>query len=367
MAVRQRLTYGHPSVRTGGPCSRAASPGRRLLRVLLGAALAAALASWAAPLAPGLPRARAAQARQVVTSTTILQDLVRQVAGDRWTVASLLPVGADPHAYQVTAGDARLLSSAKLVVMVGAGLEPAALDRLIRSVAKGAELLELGDEVAVARAELEAQVGEAPAPMREAGSSGDAGDHGAEAHEDGHGHEGELDPHFWWSVPRTIRAVEIIAGTLARLDPAGAEEYRARASAYTERLRALDAWIRQRVATIPPERRLLVAYHDALAYLAAEYGFRVVGTVLPGTSTLAEASASETARLARRMRQEGARAIFAENTASPVLASQLSQEAGVRLVTLYTDSLGPEGSGAETYEGYMRVNIDRIVEALGGA
>lgn len=343
----------------------------RLASALLAVALAAGLAAWAAAV-PDASRAQAAETRwQAVTSTTILQDLVRQVAGDRWTVISLLPAGADPHAYQVTAGDARLLSSAKLVVMVGAGLEPPALDRLIRSVAKGAELLEVGDHVAVPREALEAQVGEAPAHAHEAESSHghDEEHHEAESHDHDHAHvhEGELDPHFWWSVPRTIRAVEVIAETLARLDPAGAEGYRARASAYTGRLRALDAWIRQRVATIPPERRLLVTNHDALAYLAAEYGFRVVGTVLPGTSTLTEASASETAQLARRLRQLGVRAIFAETTASPVLASQLSREAGVRLVTLYTDSLGPSGSGAETYEGYMRVNIDRIVEALSGA
>lgn len=364
--MRQRLTCGRPSVGAGGPDLGAASARRRLLSALLRAALAA----WVAALVPDAPRAQAAETRwQAVTSTTILQDLVRQVAGDRWTVASLLPAGADPHAYQVTAGDARLLSSAKLVVMVGAGLEPPALDRLIRSVAKGAKLLEVGDEVAVPREELEAQVGEAPTHEREAETSHghDEGHHEAAPHEHGHAHEGDLDPHFWWSVPRTIRAVEVIAETLARLDPAGAEGYRARAAAYTGRLRALDAWIRQRVATIPPERRLLVTNHDALAYLAAEYGFRVVGTVLPGTSTLTEASASETARLAQRLRQLGVRAIFAENTASPVLASQLSREAGVRLVTLYTDSLGPSGSGAETYEGYMRVNIDRIVEALSGA
>lgn len=330
-----------------------------LLSGLLGVVLVGASAGLLAAPTGGAPRAQAATLRQAVTSTTILQDLVRQVAGDRWTVASLLPSGADPHAYQPTPGDARLLSSAKLVVMVGAGLEPPALERLIRSGARGADVLEVGPMVAVPRDELEAH-------------RGAAGGHADEEHDrrpaeppgDGHVHDGKLDPHFWWSVPRTLRAVELIAEALARLDPAGAEAYRARATAYMGRLRALDAWIRTQVATIPAERRLLVTNHDALAYLAAEYGFTVVGTVLPGSSTLAEASASETARLVQRLRGLGVRAIFAENTASPVLATQLSRETGVRLVTLYTDSLGPAGSGGETYEGFMRVNITRIVEAL---
>lgn len=327
---------------------------RQRLKSLLGGAIAAlavgtvamAASLMAASLEPG---ARAAAAtRRAVTSTTILADLVRQVAGDEWSVVSLLPVGADPHAYQPGPGDAQRLSGADLVVMVGAGLEPASLSRLVANTPSRATVLELAPRVALRWDDIPAEQGTA-AP---------------DGHAHDHDEESEWDPHFWWSVPRVAMAVEVVADGLARIDPAGEAGYRARAAAYHERLQALDAWIRQQVATIPPERRLLVTNHDALGHLAVEYGFTLVGTVLPGTSTLAEASAASTARLLDRIRSLPVGAIFAEATASPVLAERVSRETGLPLVTLYTDSLGPPGSGAETYEGYMRTNVQRIVEAL---
>ncbi|HEY8424621.1 MAG TPA: metal ABC transporter substrate-binding protein [Limnochordales bacterium] len=307
---------------------------------------AAAASLMAASLEAG---ARAAVAvRRAVTTTTILEDLVRQVAGEAWSVVSLIPVGADPHAYQPGPADAKRLAGAELVVMVGAGLEPAALSRLVKSAPPEVTVLELAPRVALRWDEIAAE--------------GDEASGGGHAHE--HGEKAGWDPHFWWSAPRVAMAVELIADSLARIDPAGEAGYRARAAAYRERLRALDGWIRQQVATIPPERRLLVTNHDALGHLAVEYGFTVVGTVLPGTSTLAEASAAGIARLLQRIRSLPVGAIFAEATASPVVAERVSREAGLPLVTLYTGSLGPPGSGAETYEGFMHTNVRRIVEAL---
>ena len=305
------------------------------------AALLAALVAVGGGMAA---QAAAGASLQAVVSTTILQDLVQTVAGDGWSVVSLMPPGADPHSYQPAPGDARRLASARLVVLVGAGLEPPALSRLVRTAAPKGAVVELAPLVAMRRDEI---------ARRAYGEGGPA-----------HPDEGELDPHFWWSVPRVMQAVEAVADTLARLDPGGEPGYRARAAAYRRRLQELDAWIRQQVATIPPERRLLVANHDALGHLAAEYGFTVVGTVLPGGSTLAEASASDTARLLQRIRSLPVKAIFAEATASPALGERVSREAHLPLVTLYTDSLGPPGSGAETYEGFMRTNVTRIVEAL---
>lgn len=312
---------------------------------LAGAALALVLVAGAAP--GGWGPAPAARARlTAVTSTTILADLVRRVAGERWDVKAIVPVGADPHAYQATPGDARRLASADLVVLVGAGLETPALEKLVRSAAKAATVLKVAPALGVVR-DGEGTV--------EAGSAGDE-----------HGHGGEVDPHVWWSVPLTIRLVEEVEAALERVDPEGAPVYRTNLQGYTHELQRLDGWIREQVAAIPPDRRLLATNHGVLGYFAREYGFCVVGEVLPGTSSLAEASAADTARLVTRLKQLRVPAIFAETTVSPVLAARVSREAGVRLVTLYTDSLGPEGSGAETYVGFMKTNVGRIVEALRG-
>ena len=209
--MRRRLSWMRP--RTVAPRPVARRAWRVAWGVLAGLLTAAAVVGVLAgpPAAPAgdVPQVRAASrpaVLQAVTSTTILQDLVRQVAGERWAVASLLPPGADPHAYQPTPGDARRLSSAKLVVMVGAGLEPPALERFIRSAAREAQVVAVAPVAALSREELEARAYLAQSP-----SARDASHDGRSEAEQGHAHEGELDPHVWWSVPRTIR---IVRGTL---------------------------------------------------------------------------------------------------------------------------------------------------------
>lgn len=354
---------------------------------------------------PWLPafQARAAERPfRAVATTTILADLVRQVAGERWQVDALLPVGTDPHAFEPTPRDARALTGARLAFAVGGGLESGSLVSLLRSTLPAGRVVELAPEVAVRwpSGPDAHHGGEHPGEPRRGGevqpSAGQQGrsphgqaakePHGQEAdehfhdgqhahgdrdhaHEDRHAHEdhhhhGELDPHFWTSVPRTIQAVRLIARTLQEADPQGAAGYARRAQAFIGELQALDAWVRRQVAAIAPQRRLLVTNHETLNYFAAEYGFQVVGTVLPSPSRLAEPSAQEAARLVQRLKELGVPAIFTETTVPATLARRLAAEAGVKVVELYSDSLGPAGSGADTYVGYMRTNVRRIVEAL---
>ncbi len=114
---------------------------------------------------------------------------------------------------------------------------------------------------------------------------------------------------------------------------------------------------------MPPDRRLLVTNHDALGYFADRYGFEILGTVLPGTSTLAEASPAELERLAADIESAGVPAIFAEALESTDEAAALADDLGVDVVTLYTDSLGDDGSGAETYAELMRYDATAIADA----
>lgn len=181
--------------------------------------------------------------------------------------------------------------------------------------------------------------------------------------EDAHGH-GTLDPHFWFDPARVDVAVKTIAARLSAIDPESTDLYFANASAYGEELDELHAWTQEQVKLVSPERRLLVTSHDSLSYFAELYGFEVVGLVIPSLSTHVEPSAEHIAGLQDVIREHDVPAVFGETTVSEKLAQSLAMETGTELVQLYSGALGEEGSGAETYLGMVRTNVERIVEAL---
>ena len=196
-----------------------------------------------------------------------------------------------------------------------------------------------------------------------------------DGHEDGHmeaedahgdeGHDhGALDPHFWFDPARVEVAVKVIAARLSAIDPESTDLYFANASAYAEELDELHAWTQEQVKLVSPERRLLVTSHDSLSYFAEIYGFEVIGLVIPSLSTHVEPSAEHIAGLQDVILEHDVPAVFGETTVSEKLAQSLAMETGTELVQLYSGALGEEGSGAETYLGMVRTNVERIVEAL---
>ena len=189
-----------------------------------------------------------------------------------------------------------------------------------------------------------------------------------EEDEHGHGHEGHdhgsLDPHFWFDPIRVKVAVNEIAARLSAIDPDNASVYLQNASAYGEQLDELHAWVQEQVSAVAPERRLLVTSHDAFSYFAELYGFEVVGLVIPSLATHVEPSAEHIANVVDVVRARDVQAVFGETTVSERLAKTIAEETGAQLVRLYSGSLGPEGSGADTYIGMLRTNVERIVEAL---
>lgn len=282
-----------------------------------------------------VPAGPSASQIRVVATTTIIADMVRQVGGDRVQVASLLPVGADPHTFNPVPSDVRMVAEANIVFQNGAGFD----DWL------GSIIANAGGQrpVVVVSKGLE--------PSREA-------DDGRQVD----------DPHFWFDVRYAAVYVQNIRDGLIAADPAGAEAYRRHAERYLTELRSLDEWIQQQVALLPPERRVLVTSHETFGYFAQRYGFRIVGAVIPSASAGAEPSAQQIAALIQAIKAAGAPAIFTETTINPALADRVAREAGVKVVKqLYTDSLGPPGSGADTYIGMMRFDAETIVTALKGS
>lgn len=258
----------------------------------------------------------------ILADTSFLADIVRNVAGERLTVSSLLPTGADPHSFEPTPQDAKRVTESRAIVINVIGLAPQ-LDDLLADVA--------GSDVPV----IEAAAGLVRA---------------------------SADPHVWLDPLRVVTYVDNIAKGLAELDPAGADEYRANAEAYSEELGALDAWIAGKVETLPVGRRLLVTDHESLGYFAERYGFTIVGSVFPTVSGIGAPSAQQVAALVRDIRSAGAPAIFLRAGSNADLALQIAAETGAEVVTdLYIASVEED---APTYLEMMRRNVEMIVEAL---
>ncbi|MEM5775715.1 MAG: zinc ABC transporter substrate-binding protein, partial [Anaerolineaceae bacterium] len=158
--------------------------------------------------------------------------------------------------------------------------------------------------------------------------------------------------------------VDNIQQALSEADPDHAAVYQANADAYRAQLRDLDAWIREQVAAIPEENRRLVTDHMEQGYFADEYGFTLVGALIPGYSTLSEPSAKDMAEIEDAIRALGVKAVFVGNTINPTLAERVAADTGIQLVYIYSGSLSPAGGEASTYLDYMRYNVNAIVGAL---
>ncbi len=279
---------------------------------------------------------------QVVTSTSILADLARQVGGERVAVTSILPANADPHDFEASPDDVISIEDADLIILHGLQLDTWA-DGLIEAAQTDAP-------VVIATTGIETL--------------------GANDEHDGENDSefSEGDPHVWFDPMRAKQMAANIRDGLIASDSDGASAYQERYDAYAAQLDELDAEIQQRIDLIPEPQRVLVTNHDALEYFANRYGLTIVGTVIPGLDSRTEPSAKELAALIDTIEASGATVIFAENTVGPALAESLASDAGIRVAPdLYTDSLGDSGSGADTYIGLMQTDTIIIVENLRSA
>ena len=163
-----------------------------------------------------------------------------------------------------------------------------------------------------------------------------------------------------------LLVVDNIAAAFTAIDPTNAAIYAANAAAYQDELRALDAEINALFANIAPEQRIIVTNHDFLAYFAAHYDIAIIGTVIPGVSTLAEPSPRDLANLVQVIRETGARVIVAEVSDDNRLAAGVAAEVGtdVQVITIYSEALSAADGAAATYLDYLRYNAEVIATAL---
>ncbi len=311
--------------------------------LLVPAALLAALLAGCSR--PAGPAAAPKTGAPVIAIENFLADITRQVVGNRMEVRSLVPIGLDPHAYEPTPQDVAAVAGARLIVVNGAGLE-SFLAKLIQTAGQDRPVLEASHGLA-SRAAREGEV-------REGGTIAT-------------GPSADPDPHFWLNPVMVVRYVQNIRDELSRIDPAGEKTYGANADAYILKLRELDAWIASETAKIPAQRRQLVTNHETFGYFADRYGFRIIGTIIPGVSSEAAPTARQLARLIDGLKKAGAPAVFLDMGANPQLGQQVAREAGIPVVTeLFTHSLTDAGGLAPTYLDLMRFDVTRIVAALTG-
>jgi manganese/zinc/iron transport system substrate-binding protein len=274
-------------------------------------------------------------------TTTIVADAVHRVGGDRVKIDTLMGPGVDPHKFISEIGDRRKLDDAHLVFYSGLHLE-----------GKMADLFEKNRDRWRAHP---VAGGIDPAKLLKADADG-----------------GEHDPHVWFDVTLWKHAVEAVRDALVGLDPAGADTYRANATAYLKELDDLDAEIRKELAAVPKDRRVLVTSHDAFGYFGRAYGFEVVG--LQGVSTASEVGTARRAELAKLLGEKKVPAVFTETSVPDdglkAVLDDVRKQYGheVKLVggddALYSDALGGPGSPGETYPGMVRHNAKVIARAL---
>lgn len=267
----------------------------------------------------------------VVATTTMLGDVSAMVAQCAQSNAvTLMPIGVDPHDFAPSSEQVATMIAADLVVANGLGLEEGLQDALSAAETDGARVVEIAPLVD-------------PIPFSEGES---------------------LDPHFWNDVTRMARGAELIGAELA--DVTGNEQYAQCGAEVSASLLQTDGLVRETLSQVAPDNRVMVTDHDAFGYFAQAYDFEIAGVVIPGGSTLAEPSSRAIADLVDVIESEGVEAIFS-NTADPsaiVAAVAAEADTDIEVVELYVGSLGPDGSGAQTYAEMQQTNAQRIAGAL---
>ena len=278
----------------------------------------------------------------IVASTTIWGDVARSIVGNDGTVQVLVPVGVDPHDYQLSSAQVADINRADLVIVNGFGLEQNMVEVFAVAQNDGAVVLSLASAVD-------------PIALGENGSS-EKCDPAAEV--------SGCDPHFWMDPDRASAAAKAIGSALERIDDS--VDWAERAEAYVEAMDEAVARMESALDLVPDGQRKLVTNHDSLQYFAEKFGFEVIATVIPGGSTLADPSSADLANLVAVIRAEKISAIFADTTDSTALADAVAAELGasVSVIELFTGSVGEPGSGAETLIDMLETDSSLIAEAL---
>ncbi|MEK7747965.1 MAG: zinc ABC transporter substrate-binding protein [Nitrospirota bacterium] len=265
---------------------------------------------------------------RVVATYSILGDIVRQVGKGQVTLDLIVGPNQDMHTFEPTPKSLALIAGADLVFENGLNFEPW-LDKLYKSSESKARRVVVTNGIVPFSSET-----------------------------------GENDPHLWHDVHYAIEMTKTIEKALSKHDPKNETLYQANANAYIARLTALQAWVFEKVQTIPKAERVLVTTHDSFGYFARRYQFETMG-ISTHTTEASDPSAAEFIHLIETIKRLKITAIFTENVTRSKTMETIANETGAKIVSsLYTDALSDTKGPADSYEKLIRHNVETITRGL---
>ncbi|MFL0352990.1 metal ABC transporter solute-binding protein, Zn/Mn family [Xanthomarina sp. GH4-25] len=274
----------------------------------------------------------------IVTTTTMITDLVKNIGGDRINVQGLMGSGVDPHLYKASEGDVTKLANANVVFYGGLHLEGKLVEvfeKMSHQNIKTIAVSDALDQNTLISSEYFAS---------------------------------NYDPHIWFNVDYWIQITQYVADQLSEINPENQLFYEANAKTYIEKLNVLNEKLKTTISILPKDKRILVTAHDAFNYFGRAFGFEVVG--LQGLSTATEAGVQDVQKLTTFIIDKKVKAIFVESsvpkrTIEALQAAVKSKGHDVIIGgTLFSDALGNAGTTEGTYIGMFEYNVNTIVNAL---
>lgn len=304
-------------------------------KVIIASVFFSGAARWVGADPKTDPKSIATGRIKVVCTTTMIADLARTIAGEDAEILGIMRPGEDPHIYEVRPRDVQLLAQADLILANGLHLESTLAHAMENNAKNGAKIVHLAESAKITALESEAT-------------------------------RGAPDPHCWFNVDYFRFYAESARDALKAADPAHAKNYQERADKYAKELQELHDWVKQQIASVPREQRVMVTSHDAFQYFGRTYFIDVYAVI--GISTEQQPKPGDISRLESIVRERGVKALFVETSVSQTLNDIVKKVAAVSGAkiggTLYSDSLGDPGTEAGTYVGMIRHNTRTIVEAL---
>lgn len=272
---------------------------------------------------------------RVVTTNSILEDMVRQVAGDKVALHSIVARGVDPHEYEPKPTDISETTQADVIFHNGLNLETGGsgwFSKLIKTAHKKdrEQVFEASDAVT-------------PLYLTT--------------------NQSEQDPHAWLDLGNGIRYVETITAVLKAKDPKHANYYQERSDTYLAKLKKLDAAAKEKFLDIPEKQRLLVTSEGAFKYFSKAY--HVIPAYIWEINTESQGTPEQMAEVLAKINASEVKALFVETSVSPKSMAQVSKETGLPIYSkIFTDSLAKKGEIGDTYYDMMKWNLDKIHQGL---
>jgi len=266
---------------------------------------------------------------KAVSTITIINDVVKNIGKDKVEATSICGVGIDPHTYKSKPEDVKEIAKSQIVFINGFTLEHW-IEEIIHNSGGKKEVVTVTNGVT---------------PMTD---------------ETGHG---DPDPHAWFNVQNVKVYADNVAKGLSDIDAPNKDFYMKNAAEYKAKLDELDKWIKLEIEKIPQDKRVLITSHDAFRYFGKAYGLDVRG--LQGISTEAKIRTEDVAKLIDLIKARNLKSVFIETSVNPKVLEQISSETGAKVGgTLFSDSIGNDGTPEGEYIGAVRHNVNAIVNAL---